>query len=293
MNILVIPDYFGILSVGGFSNVLLFDCFVVLCLTAHFNCMTTDPGAVPSNARPLPGLLERTDTIPLCKHTGCFKPPRSHYDRVTQRCVVKMDHYCPWVNNTVGIQNHKFFILFCFYIHAVCVYGIILIALRYNDCLTSKKAFVCSSSGVTGEIMILGVAMIAMLFGLFTFLMLCAQMYSVFTNRTYIDRLKKTRINSTSLTSNLWEVFGDGGVNNRSDSSSRTVSAKCKRRFLTFLDWMNPFSTPQWGEDSSRVFGYWVPNSTVANEIELGDGNKNRSENSSGSKIHEEARLLG
>ena len=175
----------------------------------------------------------------------------------------------------------------------MCAYGIILIALRYNDCLTSKKAFVCSSSGVTGEIMILGVAMIAMLFGLFTFLMLCAQMYSVFTNRTYIDRLKKTRINSTSLTSNLWEVFGDGGVNNRSDCSSRTVSAKCKRRFLTFLDWMNPFSTPQWGEDSSRVFGYWVPNSTVANEIELGDGNKNRSENSSGSKIHEEARLLG
>ena len=115
MNIMVIPDYFGILSVGGFSNVLLFDCFVVLCLAAHFNCMTTDPGAVPSNARPLPGLLERTDTIPLCKHTGCFKPPRSHYDRVTQRCVVKMDHFCPWyvislttTTTTTTTTTHRF-----------------------------------------------------------------------------------------------------------------------------------------------------------------------------------------
>ncbi|KAL3769350.1 hypothetical protein ACHAW5_008778 [Stephanodiscus triporus] len=84
----------------------------------------TDPGAVPMGARPLPGageeegvVVERDDVrgglrrrrgVRRCrKCNDNYKPARAHHDSVTGRCVVKMDHFCPWVGNAVGIMNHK------------------------------------------------------------------------------------------------------------------------------------------------------------------------------------------
>eukprot|EP01126_Amoeba_proteus_P014452 TRINITY_DN1633_c0_g3_i1.p1 TRINITY_DN1633_c0_g3~~TRINITY_DN1633_c0_g3_i1.p1 ORF type:complete len:184 (-),score=25.27 TRINITY_DN1633_c0_g3_i1:62-613(-) len=50
-----------------------------------------------------------------CSICEAFKPPRSHHCRELGACILKMDHYCPWIDNCVGYRNHKFFILFVFY----------------------------------------------------------------------------------------------------------------------------------------------------------------------------------
>ena len=50
-----------------------------------------------------------------CKWCGKFKPDRAHHCKVHGCCVLKMDHHCPWIVNTVGFGNHKYFYLLLLY----------------------------------------------------------------------------------------------------------------------------------------------------------------------------------
>jgi hypothetical protein len=40
------------------------------------------------------------------------RPARSKYCRVSERCVSRFDHYCPWIGNAVGERNHRDFVVF-------------------------------------------------------------------------------------------------------------------------------------------------------------------------------------
>ena len=41
-----------------------------------------------------------------------MRPLRSKHCSVQKRCVSCFDHFCPYVNNTMGSRNYKYFILF-------------------------------------------------------------------------------------------------------------------------------------------------------------------------------------
>lgn len=63
-----------------------------------------------------------------------YKPPRAHHDSVTGRCIVKFDHFCPWVNNSIGALNHKFFCLFLLYTSVTCCLSLLLMFMKVIQC---------------------------------------------------------------------------------------------------------------------------------------------------------------
>jgi len=136
------PTLVSLLNVVG-----LHVSFILLC-TSYYKTMKTSPGKVDKGWTPSDMSVEelrmikdsdqnfnikKQDYIDIdyfyqpkwCKVCENWKPPRSHHCKDINVCVLKLDHYCPWVYNAVGYRNHKFFILFLFYASAALTYFLI------------------------------------------------------------------------------------------------------------------------------------------------------------------------
>ena len=140
-----------------------------------------------------------------CKKCEAFKPARAHHCSICMRCIVKMDHHCPWVNNCVGIGNHKFFVLFIFWTNVVCSYALIMVLSMYSACIFRYgKCVTDANDNILGVLLLVE----SILFGLFTLCMIADQGSSISSNQTQIDRLKNMRHESPAHTLEVNEVFG-------------------------------------------------------------------------------------
>ncbi|CAH0481628.1 unnamed protein product [Peronospora belbahrii] len=89
------------------------------CIIYVYVCIK-DPGYVPRSTRPAYELLATEDNVVPCPTCVTRKPQRSKHCSACRRCVHRFDHHCPWINNCVGIGNHRSFLIFLATLSSFC-----------------------------------------------------------------------------------------------------------------------------------------------------------------------------
>nr|KAF6476967.1 zinc finger DHHC-type palmitoyltransferase 3 [Rousettus aegyptiacus] len=231
--------------------------------------------------------LKPGQVVYKCPKCCSIKPDRAHHCSVCKRCIRKMDHHCPWVNNCVGENNQKYFVLFTMYIALISLHALIMVGFHFLRCfeedwtnllqayglmrkggaeaqisLREKRGPLkissaeCSSfSPPTTVILLILLCFEGLLFFIFTSVMFGTQVHSICTDETGIERLK--RKHQPREYRGSWKFVQDifGG----------TFS----------LNWFNPFSGPWHPKPLSD--GDWVQQAASTSETDNTEMTEERS----------------
>jgi len=156
--------------------------------------------------------LAPNETARWCRTCNTYKPWRTHHCPVSGGCVLKMDHFCPWVNNCVGFLNYRYFVNFLLYLWS----GTLFYMYFGYEVRFSAYGYMNSSEAFDFSYMLCMGIWCAM--GLFLFM----HGYLILTNQTTIEmwgRRKNRKfiglnnirhIYSLGCWNNLEEVWGKG-----------------------------------------------------------------------------------
>ena len=216
-----------------------------------------------------------------------FKPGRAHHDSVTGRCIVKFDHFCPWVGNAVGATNHKFFVLFVGYTMVSCLISLLLIGLRTISCggpspllhqetksqETKSKETWCTgwNESYSGLVLLI----VSVVFFLFTSCMFLEQIEAIKTNTSKIARMKMSVGNAGTELSRVTEEFNEmfGGDSNRISMHwfipTPIEFPNGMKKVVLGYDWDETFDAVPYQEPNSGDVETGPSNSVTNSKIEL------------------------
>ncbi|KAK2502910.1 hypothetical protein MC885_003803 [Smutsia gigantea] len=137
--------------------------------------------------------LKPGEVIYKCPKCCCIKPERAHHCSICKRCIRKMDHHCPWVNNCVGERNQRFFVLFTMYIALSSVHALILCGLQFISCVRGQWTECSDFSPPITVILLIFLCLEGLLFFTFTAVMFGTQIHSICNDETEIERLKSEK----------------------------------------------------------------------------------------------------
>ncbi|KAG2393228.1 hypothetical protein C9374_009805 [Naegleria lovaniensis] len=165
-------------------------------LWSYFRCMKTSPGVVSTNwqdsfseeeVKTLLALEPQKHGEPrYCSKTGMNIPPRAHFSSVQKKVILRMDHYCIWVNNCVGLYNHKYFYLFLTYL-------VMAVTHFFFVTIFVVLAFIKDSSNIDVTVFLL-----TLVFNVFLVPMSC-MIYLFWGWNTYLLLLNQTSIENFQL----------------------------------------------------------------------------------------------
>uniref|UniRef100_A0A1L8DYE1 Palmitoyltransferase n=1 Tax=Nyssomyia neivai TaxID=330878 RepID=A0A1L8DYE1_9DIPT len=211
MTVILIPSPYPIYAS---INMIIFNILAFLAVSSHLRTMFTDPGSVPKGNASDKAIqqmgLREGEVFFKCAKCCSIKPDRAHHCSVCRVCVRKMDHHCPWVNSCIGENNQKFFVLFTLYIAIISAHAIFLTVNQFAHCIRTEWRNCSTYSPPATVIFLLFLTFEALLFAVFTMIMLGTQLNAIWNDETGIEQLKKeeARWVKRSRWKNIQIVFG-------------------------------------------------------------------------------------
>ncbi|XP_014707930.1 palmitoyltransferase ZDHHC3 isoform X3 [Equus asinus] len=221
-------------------NGIVFNLLAFLALASHCRAMLTDPGAVPKGNATKEFIeslqLKPGQVVYKCPKCCSIKPDRAHHCSVCKRCIRKMDHHCPWVNNCVGENNQKYFVLFTMYIALISLHALIMVGFHFLHCFEEDWTKCSSFSPPTTVILLILLCFEGLLFLIFTSVMFGTQVHSICTDETGIERLK--RKNQPREHTGSWESVKETFGGDFSPNWFNPFSGPCHPEPLRDGDWV-------------------------------------------------------
>ncbi|KAM6354252.1 palmitoyltransferase ZDHHC7 isoform 3-T4 [Alca torda] len=137
--------------------------------------------------------LKPGEVIYKCPKCCSIKPERAHHCSICKRCIRKMDHHCPWVNNCVGEKNQRFFVLFTMYIALISAHALVLCGFQFFSCVRGQWTECSDFSPPVTVILMIFLCLEGFLFLTFTAVMFGTQIHSICNDETEIERLKSEK----------------------------------------------------------------------------------------------------
>ena len=169
----------------------------VLVNWSYTTAVFTSPGTPESGYSQVPTdandsysfTVKSTGERRFCKKCHATKPDRTHHCSTCQKCVLKMDHHCPWLATCVGFKNYKAFLLFLIYTSVFCwlafgmtacwLWSELFKQIQYDESFTPiNYVLLCVISGIIGFVLTGFTAW---------------HIYLACNGQTTIERLEKTR----------------------------------------------------------------------------------------------------
>ncbi|KAK1932903.1 DHHC zinc finger domain containing protein [Babesia divergens] len=203
-------NHLGVLSNKTAATLFFTHVLCALFLVNYILCASVDPGRIPAAPEwSICGNDDKTSLPTLCETKKCggrrvckwcyqYKPDRAHHCRVCGRCVLKMDHHCPWVHNCIGWGNHKYFFLCLFYAAVLsCVIAIVSLPTVKHAMRSPLVPFNELMMMLVGEVLSIFYCIICTLF-------LCFHIWLMCEAFTTIEFCEKRTSSAMLLEGSLW-----------------------------------------------------------------------------------------
>ena len=127
------------------------------CIASWYFAHTTSPGTITANNLdlynhyPYDNLMFLEGSI--CPTQKIPRLPRSKFDRFKyHKNIPRYDHFCGWIYNVVGEENHRLFLLFLLVHQTMCVYGTFVLSyLLYGEIEKHDLLHITLFDRYTGE----------------------------------------------------------------------------------------------------------------------------------------------